>query len=368
MSSSTVQTWQAMRGPNRVLAVAGLAVPVVLAAIVGSAVLGAGPFGTSGSSPAPPLAAAGPLPTDAPILAPMPSPTVAATLPAASAVPSPTPLVADELLGTDGRLTVLLLGSDHRASNPGHRMDAIMVVSVDPTTGESAAFSVPRDTQNFPMPDSGTFRAKVNGLYQHLQANGGRGAAGMKAAVARAFEIEIDHFVLIGFPGVQRLIKAVGGVDVTLERAYYDPYYWVNGQTRGWGLPAGTSHLGPADALIFARTRKGDSDFGRARRQQILVMAALEKVRSRGVDDLPALLDIAADTVRTDLPLERATDLFELFAGVDLDGAKRVVFKPTKYAESIGGSAFQLRLDVCRAWIMKHFPAVRPYGTWPPQG
>ncbi len=77
----------------------------------------------------------------------------------------------------------------------------------------------------------------------HLQATTKRGSASMKAAMADAFDIEIDNYVLIGFTGVQQLVKAVGGVDVTLEKAYYDPYYWVNGRTRGWGLPKGKSHL-----------------------------------------------------------------------------------------------------------------------------
>jgi LCP family protein required for cell wall assembly len=239
-----------------------------------------------------------------------------------------------------------------------------MVVSVDPTTGKAAAFSVPRDTQQFPMPDKGTYRPKVNALYGHLQATTGRGAAGMKRAMSRAFGIEVDNYVLIGFAGVQKLVRAVGGVDVTLDKAYYDAYYWVNNRTRGWGLPKGKSHLGPSDALIFARSRKGDNDFGRARRQQLLVMAAVEKVRKRGVDDLPALLDIAADTVRTDLPVERAADLFALFATVDLDGTKRVVFGPRTYAESIGGSSFRIKLATARAWIKRNFPAERAFGTW----
>ena len=56
----------------------------------------------------------------------------------------------------------------------------------------------------------------------------------------------------------------------------------MNNHHQGWGLPAGKSHLNGAQALIFARSRKGDNDFGRARRQQILVAAAMAKVRSRG--------------------------------------------------------------------------------------
>ena len=147
--------------------------------------------------------------------------------------------VADPLLGTDGRLTVLLLGSDYRPAHPGNRTDAMMVVSVDPTTGRSAAFSVPRDIVDFPLPGRGNYAPRVNGLYQYLQSRTNRGAANTMAAFERAFDIEIDNYVFIGFQGVTGLISAVGGVDVRLQKSYFDPYYWVNSHTRGWGLPAG---------------------------------------------------------------------------------------------------------------------------------
>lgn len=345
---------------SRVLAVAGLVIPLVLvSALTAGLVLG---------SPTPPPAspiAAGPTPEpDVSIipLPPTPSPDPSAT---PAPTPSPTPPGADPLLGTDGRLTVLLLGTDYRPAHPGNRMDAIMVVSIDPTTGQSAAFSVPRDITDFPLPKSGTFGAKVTGLYQHLESTMGSGSKGMKQAVGRAFGIEVDRFVLIGFSGVTKLVAAVGGVDVTLAEPYYDPYYWVTNKKRGWGLPAGTSHLNAENALIFARSRKGDSDFSRAKRQQLLVMAAVAKVRKRGIDDLPKLLDIARNTVRTDLPLERAADLFELFSTVDLGDAKHVVFGPRKYAVRAGGTDYRLVLDVCKNWIAANFPAARPYGTWP---
>jgi polyisoprenyl-teichoic acid--peptidoglycan teichoic acid transferase len=282
-----------------------------------------------------------------------------------SPTPSPTPRGADPLLGTDGRLTVLLLGSDYRPAKPGNRTDAIMVVSVDPTTGQSAAFSVPRDTVNFPLPKSGNYRPKVNALLAHLEGTTGDGYAAMKEAVARAFDLEVDRYVFIGFAGVKQLVGAVGGVDVTLDKAYYDPYYWVNSRRQGWGLPAGTSHLGSNDALIFARSRKGDNDFGRARRQQMLVMAALEKVRTVGPSKLPQLVGIAARTVRTDLPLDRADDLFELFSTVELDVSRGVVFGPRSYATGTAAGSFALKLDVCRTWIEKNFPPVRPMGAWP---
>ena len=66
------------------------------------------------------------------------------------APPSPAPVGPDPVLGSDGRLTVLLLGSDDRASHSGNRTDVIMVVSLDPTTGAVAAASIPRDTAELP--------------------------------------------------------------------------------------------------------------------------------------------------------------------------------------------------------------------------
>lgn len=356
--SNIGSAWSAMSTQARALAVGGLAIPIILIVVIGTAALGG--FGNGTPTPSDP--GIGALPTEAPTDSPSPTPSPG---PSSSASPTPSAPNADGLLGTDGRLTLLLLGSDARKSHPGNRTDAIMVVSIDPTTGASAAFSVPRDVAGFPMPESGNYAGKVNALYEHLQAQNGRGASGMKQAVSRAFEIEIDNYVLIGFTGVTKLVSAVGGVDITLDRSYYDPYYWVNGQTQGWGLPAGKSHLDAQNALIFARSRKGDSDFGRVRRQQTLVMAAVTKVRTRGLEDMPKLIEIARDWVRTDLPLDRMTDLFELFSTVDLDAAEQAVFGPNTYAEPAGGSDYRLKLAACRAWIQEAFPTVRPNGTWP---
>src|SRR5688572_29085410 len=126
--------------------VAAIALPIGLTAVVACAAAL-----TLTPSQVATVAVASPSPTRTPTSPPLPpEPTLA---PSASPIPSPTPgpPTADPLLGTDGRLTVLLLGSDYRPAHPGNRTDAIIVVSVDPTTGEAAGFSVPRDTSGFPL-------------------------------------------------------------------------------------------------------------------------------------------------------------------------------------------------------------------------
>ena len=232
-----------------------------------------------------------------------------------------------------------------------------MVVSVDPVSGKTAAFSIPRDLLNFPLPNGKVYAAKVNALYQHLLSTTKNGNAAMKRAVAEAFDIEVDGLVLIGFDGVRRMVNAVGGVTVTLKESYYDSHYWVNGHTQGWGLSAGTHKLNAENALIFARSRKGDSDYGRATRQQQLVMAALEKVRDKGPELLPKLLGIAAKTVRTDLPSDRAAEIFDIVSRANLGKAKRAVFGPRAYGVILGPSRYELDLKKTGKWIDEELPA-----------
>lgn len=356
--------------------VARIIVAVAAVAVVGIG-LGFG-AGLVGSPSATPTAAAGPSesvtgttgsPGTSPVASAAPS-VVASAQPSPSGAPSPSPSVApagaDPLLGTDGRLTVLLLGSDFRPSHPGNRTDAIMVVSVDPVSGQTGAVSIPRDLLNFPLPNGKVWGTKVNALYQHLKSTTKNGNAAMERAVAEALGVEVDGLVLIGFEGVRSLVSAVGGVSVTLKEPYYDSHYWVNGHTQGWGLSAGTHKLNAENALIFARTRKGDSDYGRAARQQQLVMAAVTKVSKKGPEILPQLLKIIARSVRTDLPRDKASEIFEIVSRANLAKAKRAVLGPRAYGNILGPSAYELNLKKVRAWITRNFPPITQGGTWPP--
>lgn len=330
--------------PRRIAAVA---IAVVL---VGGAAAAAAVY--LGRPPDPGLAVASPTPEATPT--PRPTPTrTPSPRPTPSPSPSPSPSKAlDPLLGIDGRFTVLLLGSDYRPAHPGNRTDVIMVVSLNPETGAVAAASIPRDTVNFPTSSRATYRAKVNGLYQSLIGRLGqtKAAREMKRIVGDGIGVEVDSYAVVGFEGVRRLVDAVGGVDVTLAKAVRDPYYWVTAKKRGVFFPAGRNHLTGDRALIFARTRKGDNDFERARRQQLLVAGAVAAVRDRGVRNLPKLISVAGRYVKTDLPLKSAPELFAIVAKADLGHAQRVVFGPTKWASGASGSSFSLKLDVVRSW------------------
>jgi LCP family protein required for cell wall assembly len=288
-----------------------------------------------------------------------------------------TPADSLRFLGHDGRFTILLLGSDARPSHPGLRTDAMIVGSVDPVSGKAAAFSIPRDMLNFPLSSRQRFSGKINALYQVLarsrtysiRSNPG---AALRKIVGSALGIEIDAYALLGFDGFRKLVNNVGGLDVYVAKTVRDTTYCIHRPTRahpchgiiftrGWHR-----QLQDLVALAFARTRHGDNDYARARRQQQLVASAVGTVQARGLDALSVLIAASAGLVKTDLPLAYAPLAFAMVGRADIAYAPRTVFGPTAFAISVGGSNNMLKLAACRAWIRRYFPPLHVNGTWLP--
>lgn len=229
---------------------------------------------------------------------------------------------------------MLVLGSDARTGLGGERTDAIMVLTIDPSDGRVSAASLPRDTEGVPTGPGRIYSGKVTGLYQTFTLAGAtdeEAAQRTKAALAYAFGTEIDSYVLIGFEGLQKLVDAVGGVDVTLAKPLDDTFLLVDGK-RGFHLKKGLNHLDGKNALLFARTRHADNDYERTRRQQQLIIAAAAAVRERGAEDFPALVSVAMGAIQTDIPFTSAPALFELLRRADLAGRRGTVLGPNKYA------------------------------------
>lgn len=278
--------------------------------------------------------------------------------------PTPMPPIAgfDQVAGSDGRLTILLLGSDARGDVVGERTDTIMVATIDPSTGRVAMASLPRDTVNVPIADGQVYSSpsRINGLLQSLQLDGAdrpQALRRMTRAMAYAFDIEIDAYVVIGFVGVRRLVDDIGGVDVFLDRPLWDPTMHVT--KKGLKLKAGLNHLDGGKALAFARTRHTDSDYQRAARQQQLIVAAAGKVLDNGLESVPALAALALRHVETDLPLSALPVLVELATRARLKSFKSIVLGPSMYAGA-GPELYtiEMKLDAVRAMFDRLFGPV----------
>jgi LCP family protein required for cell wall assembly len=231
----------------------------------------------------PDLSAAAATATPSPTATQRPSET---PLPTATSTPTSTPTITPTptpALPVAQPMTILLLGLDAR---PGEgtraRSDALMLVRIDPQRGDVALLSMPRDLWlNIP----GYGESKVNGAFYQgeIVQPGGGGIVVAKQTLDNAFSLTIDHAVVIDFAGFRSLIDALGGITVDVPKELYDGRFPTDdyGYTVAHFLP-GPQHMDGATALMFARTRHPDSDFERIKRQQLVLLGIVQKIKQRG--------------------------------------------------------------------------------------
>lgn len=283
-----------------------------------------------------------------------PSPSSEASLgPSASPSPSPT---AQDL--TTRPFTVLVLGGDN-----GFRTDAIIVAGIDPVKRTVAYVSLPRDTIDVPLPGGGVFRQqKVNSFYNYAAANPSRYPQGPGRATAdmmgTLLGIHIDFYAATSFDGFTNLVNAMGGVRVNVPRTVVDPYYQITTSKVGVRFNAGWQVMGGARALIYARTRQGDNDFERSRRQQVLLTSAGNQLLARPA--LLAALLAARKNLVTNFPLDQLPALLKAIGSVSAKSVTSgVVLGPDTYSTSTScacGYALEPRLAAIRKTAAALFP------------
>ncbi len=144
--------------------------------------------------------------------------------------------------------------------------------------------------------------------------------AGRTAAVATVEKltgVHIDHFAEVNLDGFYELAKVLGGVEVCLNHAVYDP-------NSGADFRAGYQHLDARQALAFVRQRDGlpNGDLDRTHRQQAFLESVTHQLRAEGVlsdlAKLQALLSVARQYVITDAGwnlLDFASQMRDLTSG-----------------------------------------------------
>jgi LCP family protein required for cell wall assembly len=241
-------------------------------------------------------------------------------------------VVADGPIPKDGeRINVLLVGVDKRADRSASLTDTMIVASLDPVGKTVSMVSLPRDMVNVPLGNGDVYGPKLNSLLSFAERNPETfpkgGMRTLEDAVGTLLDIPIHYYARIDFIGFIAMVDAVGGVDINVKKLLRAKHYAGYGlTTTGFLLTKGVHHLNGAEALAYARIRKGvgETDFTRAARQQEVIVALRSSVASGGslFWRLPTLLDAVANTIRTDVPTAR---LPELAAIVDEVGSKNVV-------------------------------------------
>jgi len=229
------------------------------------------------------------------------------------------------------RINILLLGIDKRQIEMGpSRTDTMIVLSIDPKSGSVGMLSIPRDLW-VPIPGYGENKINVAHFIGDWKKYPGGGPALAKKTVSYNFGFPVHYYVRLNFEGFRQVIDTIGGLDIEVPREINDSLYPdENFGYEPLHIPAGLIHMDGDLALKYARTRKTDSDFNRARRQQQVIIAVKDKVLQLNLlpsllSKLPELSRTLSDVIDTDMPMDEVFQLARLAGAMDMDNIKTVI-------------------------------------------
>lgn len=186
--------------------------------------------------------------------------------------------------------------------------DTMLLIRFNPMDQQMVVLSLPRDTQVY-TPELGYSR--LNATNYH-----GGPAETARATSELLGDIPIDRYVRINVQGVEKLIDALGGVELYVP---YDMKYQDDSQHLYIDLKEGRQRLNGDQALQFIRFRHDQyGDIGRIQRQQLLMRALVEQALNPvTIARLPQTLSVVQEHVDTNLSVEELVALVGFGAQVD---------------------------------------------------
>ena len=270
--------------------------------------------------------------------------------------------------GQDGAIDILLVGMDSRTDAHGNPLsaeelaalhagddvstntDTIILVRI-PNNGRSAtAISIPRDSY---VEAPGLGKTKINGVYgqvkldkmKELVENQGMdpteaepkateaGREALIKTVADLTGVTVDHYAEIGLLGFALITDALGGVNVCLKEAVYEPL-------SGADFPAGWQKLDGPQALSFVRQRhdlpRGDLD--RVVRQQVVMAQLAHQVISGRTLTSPATMSKLEDAIQRSVVLSSGWDIMDFIKQLEHLAGGNVAFATIPVVDEAGWS------------------------------
>jgi len=213
---------------------------------------------------------------------------------------------------SNGLTNVLIVGIDTRAR--GSRLlntDTIILAMYNHKYNEVAMISFPRDL-NVNYPNTPSF-GKINATYAYGEMRReGSGIEYLKQLIESITGRKIHYHVMVDLKGFTTIVDQLGGVDVNVDTAFSGDYPT---ETYGWitvNFKKGINHMNGTRALQYARIRYAypyveASDFARARRQQKVIQAVIDKaVKTETLHNTKKVFEIMG-TVAKNIKINRVT-------------------------------------------------------------
>ena len=249
--------------------------------------------------------------------------------------PTATPISEAELEGMadlsfmKNRVNILVMGIDRsveRVESNSFRSDTIILVTVNFKTGDVDMITFPRDSyvklydkDGLLIDELDPFN-KINEAFSRggMMKHGGYQSE-MNTVSRLIGGIPVSYYVSFDMNAVKEIVDAMGGVDYEVDIDVY-----MNGRE----LHPGLQHLDGQAVLDYCRQRKGSSDTARADRQQRMLMAIFEQMKSTGqIANIPKIYKAVSDCIDTDLSFEQICSLSLIAVRMDSEQLNRHMVK-----------------------------------------
>lgn len=208
---------------------------------------------------------------------------------------------------------ILGIGVDRESNDYLYGLaDVIRVARVDFVTPKVTVLTIPRDLWvEFPdliekYADTVT-HGKLNQAYLYgapgmgYYAGSGEGPGLLAHTIAYNYGLYVDHYGAVNFRAFEKIIDALGGIDLYLDQDWDGTPVDENTEDMGY-FEAGQHHMSGNEALRFARIRKRYSTMARNDNQTLVLCAVKDKLSSPSVvGSIPKLIQSLIGEIQTDL-------------------------------------------------------------------
>ena len=245
--------------------------------------------------------------------------------------------VAEKIRGGT-RVTLLLLARGGSQAEDPNLTDTILVLSAGGAR-PPVLVSLPRWLSvRIPAPAHGVVMSQLYAAYElgtqrdnpglsprFQTATGGGDLAA--ATVSDLIGWPIDGWMVIDIRAFRAMVDALGGVELTVPTSLDDAQYPIDDSTRTMRIHfnAGRQRMNGEQALQYARSRLSTSEADRARRQQLVLTAIVQRISSMGLGlrTVPLVAALRGGMMTNLRPID-LKELSRLLGGAGLEHSRHV--------------------------------------------
>lgn len=207
-----------------------------------------------------------------------------------------------EIMDSDNVINILLIGQDgDGGENSDGRSDSLIVASINKATKTITLCSIMRDSYIYMNFDGREKYDKINTACVY------GGKKGVVETVEKNYKIDIDYFVSVYFESFQKVVDALGGVNVPISPGLAG---YINRTTR-YNVSSGDSvKLNGAEALVYSRIRYAysDGDVSRTANQRNVLLGIMNKMKGASFQEIYKAITAILPYVKTNMKEDAIID------------------------------------------------------------